>query len=75
MKILIRRCTLLSLVALASYTLGVSQTPAAVADQVYTLDSLVTGSSEYYVPREITSEVLLRLLAGTPSLGAQLTVV
>lgn len=72
MKILIRRCTLLSLVALASYTLGVSQTPTAVADQVYTLDSLVTGSSEYYVPREITSEVLLRLLAGTPSLEAQL---
>ena len=71
MKILIRRCTLLSLVALASYTLGASQTPA-VADRVYTLDSLVTGSSEYYVPREITSEVLLRLLAGTPSLEAQL---
>ena len=71
MNILIRRYTLLALVALVSYTLGESQTPT-VADQVYTLDSLSKGTSEYYVPREVTSDVLLELLATTPSLEAQL---
>ena len=71
MNILIRRYTLLALVALVSDTLGESQIPT-VADQVYTLDSLSKGTSEYYVPREVTSDVLLELLATTPSLEAQL---
>ena len=58
MNILIRRYTLLALVALVSYTLGESQTPT-VADQVYTLDSLSKGTSEYYVPREVSHDNMI----------------